>query len=170
MKRRTICAVLAVCLLCLLAACGKEKSGVSLEDLSLTVGGNVVTASSDVPELLEAFGDGYTYAEAVSCVYTGMDKTYLYPDVSIYTYPDGKDDRLMEIYCTADVTTAKGVAIGATLAEVEQAYGKDYHRMGDIVAYELPTSGSSMEPASLYFELDGSTVMAIAITTEHRTE
>ena len=50
-----------------------------------------------------------TISEAVSCVYTGMDKTYAYSDRILYTYPDGDADRLLELYCTADVQTAQGV-------------------------------------------------------------
>ena len=110
--KKTICLLLTALLLCaLLGSCGKKT--ISEVDLTLTVGGTAVRPDTSVSALLDAFGTDYTYSEAVSCVYTGMDKTYAYSDRILYTYPDGDADRLLELYCTADVQTAQGVGIGA---------------------------------------------------------
>ena len=111
--KKTICLLLTALLLCaLLGSCGKKT--ISEVDLTLTVGGTAVRPDTSVSALLDAFGTDYTYSEAVSCVYTGMDKTYAYSDRILYTYPDGDADRLLELYCTADVQTAQGVGIGAS--------------------------------------------------------
>ncbi len=103
--KRYLCALAAILLL---AGCGgKTEEPVPI----LEIGGTTLDASSSsVEEALTALGDGYTYAEAVSCVYDGMDKTYTYPDAVVYTYPDGGTDRLMELYCTGgDVKTPQAL-------------------------------------------------------------
>ena len=91
--KKTLCLLLTCLLLgALLCACGKKT--ISEADLSLTVDGTAVRPDTSASALLDAFGADYTYSEAVSCVYTGMDKTYAYNDLILYTYPDGDTDRL----------------------------------------------------------------------------
>ena len=167
--KKTICLLLTALLLCaLLGSCGKKT--ISEVDLTLTVGGTAVRPDTSVSALLDAFGTDYTYSEAVSCVYTGMDKTYAYSDRILYTYPDGDADRLLELYCTADVQTAQGVGIGASRKDVEAAYGMEYTQAGNTMTYALAAQDSLTIPASLYFELDGDTVCAIGLTSAHRAE
>ena len=167
--KKTICLLLTALLLCaLLGSCGKKT--ISEVDLTLTVGGTAVRPDTSVSALLDAFGTNYTYSEAVSCVYTGMDKTYAYSDRILYTYPDGDADRLLELYCTADVQTAQGVGIGASRKDVEAAYGTEYTQAGNTMTYALAAQDSLTIPASLYFELDGDTVCAIGLTSTHRAE
>lgn len=167
--KKTICLLLTALLLCaLLGSCGKKT--ISEVDLTLTVGGTAVRPDTSVSALLDAFGTDYTYSEAVSCVYTGMDKTYAYSDRILYTYPDGDADRLLELYCTADVQTAQGVGIGASRKDVEAAYGTEYTHAGSTMTYALAAQDSLTIPASLYFELDGDTVCAIGLTSAHRAE
>ena len=167
--KKTICLLLTALLLCArLGSCGKKT--ISEVDLTLTVGGTAVRPDTSVSALLDAFGTDYTYSEAVSCVYTGMDKTYAYFDRILYTYPDGDADRLLELYCTADVQTAQGVGIGASRKDVEAAYGTEYTQAGNTMTYALAAQDSLTIPASLYFELDGDTVCAIGLTSAHRAE
>lgn len=167
--KKTICLLLTALLLCaLLGSCGKKT--ISEVDLTLTVGGTAVRPDTSVSALLDAFGTNYTYSEAVSCVYTGTDKTYAYSDRILYTYPDGDADRLLELYCTADVQTAQGVGIGASRKDVEAAYGTEYTQAGNTMTYALAAQDSLTIPASLYFELDGDTVCAIGLTSAHRAE
>ena len=167
--KKTICLLLTALLLCaLLGSCGKKT--ISEVDLTLTVGGTAVRPDTSVSALLDAFGTDYTYSEAVSCVYTGMDKPYAYSDRILYTAPDGDADRLLELYCTADVQTAQGVGIGASRKDVEAAYGTEYTQAGNTMTYALAAQDSLTIPASLYFELDGDTVCAIGLTSAHRAE
>lgn len=166
--KKTIC-LLPVLLLCaLLAACGEKT--ISEADLSLTVDGTAVRPDTSVSALLDAFGADFAYSEAVSCVYTGMDKTYAYSDLILYTYPDGAADRLLELYCTANVQTAQGITIGASRKDVEAAYGTDYTLAGSTLTYALSAQDELTVPASLYFELDGDTVCAIGLTSARRAE
>ena len=158
--------ILSLCL----CACG-SNGGFSEADLSLTVDGVSVTAKTEMKEILADLGDNYEYYEAISCVYEGMDKTFDYENLSLYTYPDGDSDRLMEIYCVGgEVTTSKGITFGATKAEIIEQYGKDYVESGATISYELPTQNAENLPASLYFVLEDDAIAAIAMTTEHRAE
>ena len=170
MKKR-VCLILTICLLAAcLCACGSD-AGFSKEDLSLTVAGTEITPDTPVSDILAALGEDYDYAEAISCVYTGMDKTYTYAAVTLYTYPDGERDRLMELYCEgADVKTSRGITIGASKADVTAQYGSGYVETGSILSYELPASAGENLPASLYFLMRDGKVAAIAVTAEHRAE
>lgn len=150
--KKTICLLLTALLLCaLLGSCGKKT--ISEVDLTLTVGGTAVRPDTSVSALLDAFGTDYTYSDRI-----------------LYTYPDGDADRLLELYCTADVQTAQGVGIGASRKDVEAAYGTEYTQAGSTMTYALAAQDSLTIPASLYFELDGDTVCAIGLTSAHRAE
>jgi len=165
------CVLLVLILLLGLCACGGKSGAFSEADLALTVDGASITVKSSVEDILSALGDGYTYSEAISCVYEGMDKTYEYENMALYTYPDAAADRLMEIYCVGgEVTTSKGITFGATKAEIIEQYGKEYVEAGATISYELPTQNAENLPASLYFVLEDDAVAAIAMTTEHRAE
>lgn len=171
MMKKIVPLLLAVLILLSCAACGAEKAGsFSAGDICLTVNGKTVTVDLSVSELLAALGDGYEYAEAVSCVYEGMDKTYTYPDAVVYTYPDGDTERLMELSCSGgDVKTSRGITIGSSRADVIAAYGEPTSEFGITMSYELAADGD-MLPASLYFLIRSDTVQEIAITAEHRGE
>ncbi|MBQ6431059.1 MAG: hypothetical protein IJJ99_04190 [Oscillospiraceae bacterium] len=154
-----------------LFACAGSSAELTAEDLAICIGGFTVTVKTTMEDVRAALGEADDYAEAISCVYEGMDKTFTYGDVTFYTYPDGETDCLMEVYCTGgDVKTAKGITFGASVDEIEAAYGKSYTQSGKLLTYELPVSGEDLEPASLYFVLENERVAAIAMTAEHRAE
>ena len=166
--KKVIALVVIAAVLCALCACG--EASLSEKDLSLTVSGVSADTGADVAVLLDAFGGDYAYSEAISCVYTGMDKTYEYPNCILYTYPDGDTDRLMELYCTADVTTSRGITIGSSRKDVEKAYGSGYTEAGITLTYALKAPDDLTLPVSIYFELQNDTVCAIGITSAHRAE
>ncbi len=167
MKKIAICAALCALLLC---ACGKKQAK-ELATPTLTVGDTTIEDTTALDTVLDALGADYTYAEAISCVYDGMDKTYTYADAVVFTYPDGEQDRLMELYCTGgEVKTAAGITFGASKDEIAKAYGDGYVESGTVVRYEQSTTSPDNEPASLYFELTDGKVTAIGITAEHRAE
>lgn len=169
MKKR-LALLLSALLLLGLCACGGDTAAFTKDDLSLTVHGVTVTVETPVEEILSQLGEDYDYAEAISCVYEGMDKTFDYDGATLYTYPDGDADRLMELYCTGDVQTAKGLGLGASKDDVVKLYGSDFTEAGSVLSYALPASSPENLPASLYFLLENGQVTAIAITAEHRAE
>lgn len=169
--KRYILFILFLALALALCACAGGGDRLTEADLSIRIGGFNATPKTTMDEVRAALGEEDAYAEAISCVYEGMDKTFTYGETTFYTYPDGGTDRLMEVCCTGgDVTTAKGITFGATVAEIEAAYGSGYTRTGRLLTYELPVSAEKNEPASLYFELDNDCVSAIGMTAEHRAE
>ena len=164
MKRMIL---LGLLLILVLAGCGGKKAAVSP---ALTVDGTTFTHESTVEEILTALGEDYTYYEAISCVYDGMDKTYDYGNVVVYTYPDGETDRLMELYCTGGEVSAQGITVGSAKDDVVKTFGTGYTEEGTVLTYSLKASEAQNTPASLYFELEDGNVTAIAITAEHREE
>lgn len=169
--KRTLILLLTAVLLLSFSACGNASAAFSQEDVALTIGGSAVTAETTAEDVLALLGEDYVYAEAISCVYEGMDKTFTYENVTLYTYPDGETDRLMELYCTGgDVETSKGIGLGAAKADVVAQYGEGYTEAGSVLSYEVPASSPEYMPASLYFLLENDRVTAIAITAEHRAE
>ena len=169
--KKILLVLLAVLILFSCAACGSEKAGsFGAKDISLVVNGKAVTTDMSVADILSILGSDYDYAEAVSCVYEGMDKTYTYSEAILYTYPDGDEERLMELYCSGDdVKTSRGIGLGASRDDVIAAYGEPTSEFGITMSYELEASGD-MLPASLYFLIRNDTVQAISITAEHREE
>lgn len=169
--KKVFIAVLALVLALSLAACGaRGPAAFSEKDLSLSVNGKAITAATDVQEILAALGDGYDYAEAVSCVYEGLDRTYSYEDCVLYTYPDGESERLMELSCFGgEVKTSRGVALGDTRAAVVAAYGEPTSELGSTISYELSAQGDNL-PAALHFLIRGDAVEEITLTAEHRAE
>ena len=159
--------ILIALALLLLAGCGGKEAAVSP---ALTVDGTTFTHESAVDEILTALGEDFTYYEAISCVYDGMDKTYDYGDVTVYTYPDGDTDRHMELYCTGGEVSAQGITVGSAKDDVVKTFGTGYIEEGTVLTYSLKASEAQNTPASLYFELEDDTVTAIAITAEHREE
>lgn len=154
-----------------LFACAGGGAKLTEDDLALRVDGFNVNVNTTMDDVRAALGEAEEYAEAISCVYEGMDKTFTYGDTTFYTYPDGETDRLMEICCAGgDAATAKGITFGASVAEIEAAYGKNYIRSGKLLTYALPASGKDMAPASLYFVLENDCVSEIGMTAEHRAE
>ena len=152
-------------------ACGNRQKTLEEADLSMSVNGVEVTTKSSVDTLLGIFDGKYETAEAVSCVYSGMECTYSSEDFSVFTYPgDDGAEHLMEAYAQANVQTARGITIGSSLKDVEDAYGSDYTRNGNVVSFELPASNDQMVPAGIYFELYDDMVIAIGIVCEHRAQ
>ena len=166
-------AVLALCLvLCgLLCACGNDKTALKTEDLSMTVDGKRISADASVASILESFGPDHEMAEAVSCVYSGMERTYSFENLILYTYPgDDGQEHLMEAYADADVQTSRGVKLGDSLKDVEESYGSDYTRTGAVVTFSMENANEQTVPAGVYFELNDDIVTAIGIVAEHRAQ
>ena len=172
MMRKTVLLLLAASLLLACAACVQSgKGSFGQKDLYLNVHGTKITADMPVDQILAAFGTDYEYAEAISCVYEGMDRTYTYDDAVLYTYPDGNTERLMELSCSgAETTASRGIAPGASSADVIAAYGTPTRQTGSILSYELKPSSPENEPASLYFLIRNDRVESISITADHRAE
>lgn len=147
MKRRTLCMLMALCLVGALTSCGGEKeapggqvqSGQSsqVQTGSAEAGsdryvfqvssadGYTVAINDDMADVLTALGEPQSYFEAASCAFEGLDKTYTYAGFSITTRPEGEKDFVNSILLTDDsVTTPEGIYIGSSAEDVTAAYGE----------------------------------------------
>ncbi|MGI6577520.1 MAG: hypothetical protein ACOX1Q_05670 [Eubacteriales bacterium] len=136
-------------------------------DIALIIGGETFRCGEDVTELLEKMGDDYTYSEAISCAYDGLDKNFAYADYDIYTYPDGNIDRVSEITVyNADASTPKGLKVGDTVEVMEQLYGSGYKEEGITLVYVIEPKQENAQGASLYVVAEDGIIQSISITAE----
>lgn len=166
MKRKIwIASLAALCIL--LSACG--GAALTKNDLSVSVRGTKITTGTAVDELLTAFGEPESQSEAVSCVYSGMDKTYSYSDFTVYSYTEDDCEYFSELYCTENVQTEKGVSIGSSEDAVRKAYGEGLTE-GCRISYSLEKGTDTQIPDTLYFEIEEGKVCAIGLICAHRAE
>ncbi len=132
--------VLALMMVCSLAACGGETAPETTtppaanaapvtpdaSSWKYTVQGVDILMHAEAAPVLEALGEPVSYTEEASCAFTGLDKTYFFGGFYLQTYPLGEDDYIYSAWLVDDSsTTPEGIYIGATQAEVEAAYGTD---------------------------------------------
>ena len=136
-------------------------------DLILNIGGDSYTCAVGIDTVTGALGEAYEYAEGLSCAYDGLDKTFTYEEATFYTNPMERGDTVSEIYTeSADVTTSKGITVGATKDEVLAAYGDSAEDAGNMLIYRGDGQMGTAEGAALCFEMQGDTVAAIFLTLE----
>lgn len=114
------------------------------DDTGIAYRGAVLTPGGDMAEALAALGDDYEYTEDISCHFEGsMDKTYTYPDVTIYTYPVSEDaDAILTVDVTGDgVATARGTKLGDSLDAVLLAYNDLLQAETDGMRYTAEMDG-----------------------------
>lgn len=103
------------------------------------VAGNVtVTMGAEAAPILEKLGAPEKTFEQDSCAYQGKDIVYTYKGFEISTYPADGKDCVSSVYVLDDsVSTAEGIKIGSTAADVREAYKDRYteefgvYRMSD---------------------------------------
>lgn len=111
-------------------------AAINEEDFVVVINGGELTFDMTMDAVFELLGTEYDYSEAISCAYDGMDKTFAYSDIEIYSWPDGEIDRVSEFLIFSDVcTTARGITVGSTLEDVVAAYGQGTE-VGSMVEYE----------------------------------
>jgi hypothetical protein len=130
-------------------------------DLVLKVGNKSFTLLEDAAPLLQLLGDQFTKTEAESCVFEGLDKTFDYGYLQVFTVPKGKQDLLDGIYLVDDrLATARGIRVGDPLADVIAAYGEKAGE-GSLV-YNQSGDPDNLADPSLTFIIDGDKVSAIS--------
>ncbi|MBE6991180.1 MAG: hypothetical protein E7430_01195 [Ruminococcaceae bacterium] len=118
------------------AAAPVETAAINEEDFVVVINGGELTFDMTMDSVFELLGTEYEYSEAISCAYDGMDKTFAYSDIEIYSWPDGDIDRVSEFLIFSDIcTTARGITVGSTLDDVIAAYGQG-SEVGSMVEYE----------------------------------
>ena len=91
-----------------------------------TYNGVEIRMNAPADDIIAALGDGYTYFEAPSCAYEGMDKVYTYNSIVVRSYTMDGADYIAAVELKDDtVATAEGIRIGSTEDDVRAAYGED---------------------------------------------
>ncbi|HBN82426.1 MAG TPA: hypothetical protein DDZ89_01135 [Clostridiales bacterium] len=145
----------------LFSSCSNTDS-FSEKDLEFTVNNVVFRLDQDVAPLLETLGDEYETAEAPSCVYDGMDKTFMYDSVEIYTYPLNGKDLIDEIaFIDSTFETKRGISIGDTKEDLIKAYGEDYTDEGGVYRYAVKKG--DLDSPCIYFTMDQDKVVGISL-------
>ncbi|MCL2056891.1 MAG: hypothetical protein FWH02_06710 [Oscillospiraceae bacterium] len=156
---KTINLLLLISALVFSCACGASVSGFSGDDLRLNIGGKFYTLEMDIEDIIAEFGTGFEYAEAQSCDYDGLDKTFIYDTAQFFTYPSGENDLVSEVYSDSpDARTSRGLGVGASRDDVLAAYGSDCRDTSYQIIY-------TAEEGALYFDMDGDEVAALYITS-----
>ena len=124
-------AVLFVGILGTTTALAADASG------SFSSDGVEISINEEAAPVLSELGKTENYYEAENCSYQGKEKVYVYKDFEISTYPVDKKDCINSIYFkTGNVATAEGIAIGSTIAEMEEVYGSDYTESKGVYKYD----------------------------------
>jgi hypothetical protein len=162
MNLKKIVLVLTVMVLALsLVSCGNDSDSFSDEDLIFDCDGESFSLDGDSAPLIEKLGDDYTFEEAVSCAYSGMDKTFSYPGIDIYTYPLNDKDNIDEIYISLPAfSTKRGITVGSTLDDIKSAYGEIYTDLGGGMLVIAPEGSlEDTSDACIYFILQEDVVV-----------
>ena len=94
------------------------------DNFVFTYNGTAIMMDVEATDIVAALGEPKSYTEETSCAFEGLDKTYFYGSFYLSTYPMGDKDFVYSVWFADDsVSTAEGIRIGSTKAQVESAYG-----------------------------------------------
>ncbi len=101
-----------------------------------TYNGVDVRVDAAAADIVDKLGT-YSYFEAPSCAFNGLDKIYTYTSFEIDTYPVGDADYISAIVFKDDtVETAEGACIGMKKEKVVEKYGTPSEESGTLSIYE----------------------------------
>ena len=142
MKKLSVLFIAVLMSLCMLVGCGgsgeqnTENSGnqgttnnntnnqKENNSYSFKLKGVDVQINAEWSDIYAKLGKEDAYFESNSCAFQGLDKVYTYGSVVIQTYPMNEVDYVYSIELKDDtVETPEGLYIGASKADVENAYG-----------------------------------------------
>ena len=124
-------------------------------DYVFTYNGVDIEMNAHADGIIQALGEPKSYTEETSCAFDGLDKTYYYGSFYLQTYPLENMDYIYCLWIVDDsVETPEGIYIGASQAQVEEAYGAEYYNGTN--AYVIPG-----ENTRLTIILEGSVVSSI---------
>ena len=103
-----------------------EAPAVAAEGFVFSYNGIEIPMNVNAADILAQLGEPVSYTEEASCAFEGLDKTFYFGSFYLQTYPMGEEDFVYGLWLVDDsVTTDEGIYIGASQAEVENAYGAD---------------------------------------------
>ena len=130
-------------------------------DLVLDVGGVPAVLLADSAPVLAKLGKETSYSEAASCLFVGMDKTFDYTYLQVFTIPKDKTDLLDGIYLLDDrYATARGIRVGDTKEAVIAAYGEK--EGADSLIYNVGGDPDDISQPYVQFVIEDGKVSAIS--------
>lgn len=133
---------------------------VDATDFIVTINGVEVKFGDDFNTYQKALGEPDNFTQARSCMHDGDDKIYVYGDVTVYTYPEGKKDIVYIVELNGDTPTSSGIKAGSTKEEVIAAYGSNYTEDPVYLNYEAD------DGATISFEFENNCVIYIELFKE----
>lgn len=128
----------------------------SESDTNFILNGKTVSLDENMDSVLSKLGNAQNVYSAPSCHGDGEDKTFEYDGFTVYSYPNGGQDKVLEVSVTAvGINTAKGIGVGSTLNDLIAAYGNNYADEGARLVY---ASGDK----KLQFYVDGDVINEIS--------
>ncbi|MBO5883571.1 MAG: hypothetical protein J6Q78_04120 [Clostridia bacterium] len=144
MKKRIFSSLLTLSLAVLLiltalVGCDKNENGTNGDTdkaFGVTVNGKSFSLGDSVSVLVDIAGEPQSIAEAGSCGDQGTLKKYTYSSMSVLVLENDKGSTIDYISLSNDlVTTDKGIRIGASKADVTEAYGDPNTDNGTNIQY-----------------------------------
>ncbi len=121
MKRISL--IIVMFLILNLAGCAAAPAEEN-SNFQFTYQGTGIAIDAEAAPILAALGEPKSYTEESSCVFDGLDKTYHYGSFYLVTCTKEGTDYVARIWFADDsVSTQEGICIGASRADVEEAYG-----------------------------------------------
>lgn len=106
-------------------------------DMILTYNGQSISVDMNMSDILALIGDPYDYQSNLGCYNEWNDEVYIYNDIQVDANTnDGNiyKSRIITIL-NSNVSTSKGIVIGSTVQDMENAYGTQYTDMGNVYVY-----------------------------------
>ena len=133
----------------------KPQGSFSAADTDFVYNGQRVSLNENMSSVLSKLGKASSVSSAPSCHGDGEDKTYEYNGFTIYTYPSGGNDLVLEINVQSSaIPTSKGIKAGSSLNDITAVYGNNYTNDGNYIVF---SSGIK----TLQFFMSGNTVSEI---------
>lgn len=124
-------------------AANEDTAISAVDEFVFAYNGIEIRMNQPADSVIEALGEPMGYTEQPSCAFEGMDKTYYYGSFYLDTYPDGDKDYVYGYWFADDsVSTEEGIYIGASQAQVEEAYGADAYNGNN--AYVITKSACNL--------------------------
>jgi len=123
--------------------------------------GTAVYLGDYIENILQEMGSQTDYHESDSCTSDGIMKTYSYAGFDISTYGKTETDKFrifsIELFDDSN-STAEGIYIGQTIAEMTAVYGTECEALPGF-CYKYEKNGTSLK-----FDVDGDIITAITYT------
>jgi len=133
----------------------KPQGSFSAADTDFVYNGQRVSLNENMSSVLSKLGKAASVSSAPSCHGDGEDKTYEYNGFTVYTYPSGGNDLVLEINVQSSaIPTSKGIKAGSSLNDITAVYGNNYTNDGNYIVF---SSGIK----TLQFFMSGNTVSEI---------